>query len=170
MYAKMRGVYIHAWNLVDVALGLWLFTQVLLRFWPNTVCAKTWCLLGAALLGQSKSNTYAGLGGQKELRAILQPLSPATWCLLHPSLPASLQRSCLAVSLESTNMWKCYRPNFQAGRCRYISLPKKLLMRIQQLTDCWGFHAYQCGEGNTCTMTGEQEWALSPSAGEPFCL
>lgn len=153
----------HAWNLVDVALAFWLFTRLLLRFWPKTARAKTWCVLGAAPLGRSKNSTYTGLSGQKEARAILQPLSPAARCLLHPSPPASLQSSCLAVSLDSTNEWKCYRPNFQAGRYRYISLTKKLVVRIQQQTDCWGFRASRFGAGDSCTMTGARMSTLTVS-------
>lgn len=40
-------------------------------------------MLGEEPLGQSESNTHTGRNGLEEIRVILQPLSPAAYCLHH---------------------------------------------------------------------------------------
>lgn len=47
-------------------------------FWPNTeLMVKPDVCLGAVPSGESESNMYARYNGQEEIRAVLQPLSPA---------------------------------------------------------------------------------------------
>lgn len=52
--------------------------------------------------------------------------------LLSP--PASLHINCLEVSSESSNLQKQYRPNFQAGMFKYISLYTQKMLLKQMLS------------------------------------
>ena len=73
------------------------------------------------VLAHGDEHHAGGKGGQKELKGLMQPLSPADSCLLQPS---SLHIDCLAVASESANLRKWYRPNFQAGRYKMSAYPK----------------------------------------------
>lgn len=60
-----------------------------------------------------------------------------TRLMLRPQLlspPASLHINCLEVSSESSNLQKQYRPNFQAGMFKYISLYTQKMLLKQMLS------------------------------------
>lgn len=92
---------------------LWLFTQLQLMFWLNTLFTPR---PGTRWEQRRWAEAVSdGHSGQGERRALLQLLLPALCYPLQLSPLVALQSTCLAVPSKSSNWQKQHRPSFQDG-------------------------------------------------------
>lgn len=105
---------------------------------------------------------------KKETKSILQPLSPAAYCLHH------LLDFCILSAWQFLHNPPSYGnvvdQTFKAGKYKYVRLPKKFFIWDQHQLSCWGFHALCCDDtGDAHALIEEEEWAPSPLARKVFC-